>query len=97
MKVFDYKLDDNFDLVFDADGDFVEAESTTQHQQLLLLTEKSEWDGLPTVGVGAINWIMDERPGDLVSEIRGQFERDGMRVGKLRFLSPQNFEVQAEY
>jgi hypothetical protein len=97
MKVFDFKLDDSFDLVFDADGDFVETESTTQHQQLLLLTEKGEWDGAPTVGIGAINWLMDERPGDLVSEIRGQYERDGMRVGKLRFMSPQNFEIQAEY
>lgn len=97
MKVFDVKLDDSFDVVFGADGDFLETESTTQHQQLLILTEKGEWDGAPTVGIGALNWIMDERPGDLVSEVRAQYEKDGMSVGKLRFLSPQNFEVQAEY
>ena len=87
MLVYDIGLTDGFDLQMGADGDFVLKESTTQHQQLLLLTEKGEWDGQPTVGIGTINWINDERgqSGDLISEIGRQWKKDGMRVEKLAF------------
>jgi hypothetical protein len=98
--VYDIGLTVDFDLLFDANGDFQEIESTTQHQQLLLLTEKGEWDGQPLVGIGTINWINDERgqSGDLISEIRRQFEKDGMNVGKLAFnQNDGKFNGIAEY
>jgi hypothetical protein len=98
MTVFDYKLDDSFDLVFGADGDFVEAESTVQHQQLLLLTEKGEWDGNPTVGVGADTYINSEHPQELVLEVRRQFEKDGMRVdSQFSYLDFEKFNIPAQY
>jgi len=96
----DVLLDGDFDLLF-VDGDLVIGESTRQHQQLLLLSEKGEIREFPTAGVGLLSWTLDNRPGDLNGEIKRQFEQDGMTVqqvkvrvsaGELRTL-----EIEATY
>ena len=76
----DLLLNDNFDLQIQ-NGDFVIGESTRQQQQLLLLTEKGENRQYPTMGVGLSNWINDDKSkGDVVLEIKRNFEADGMKV-----------------
>jgi hypothetical protein len=80
----DILLDTDFDLQI-ADGDFVIGESTAQHQQLLLLTQKGEWKESPTVAVSAESFLKDEDETALLAEIKAQFELDGMTVNLLQY------------
>ena len=94
---FDILLDENFDLLF-KDGDLVIGESTRQHQQLLLLTQKGENREFPTTGVGLKNWTLDENPGDLNGEIKKEFEKDGMKVLQVKTTSNlSNMHLEAVY
>lgn len=73
-------LDASFDLLIQ-NGDFVIDESTRQHQQLLILTEKGENREFPTRGVGISNWLNDDTPsGDLNAAIKKEFIADGMKI-----------------
>lgn len=78
----DYRLDDDDDLAF-ADGDFVRAESTQQHQSLMLRLKKGELRRFPKTGVGLDDFLLDDNPGDVYGEIQRQFEADGMIVRKI--------------
>lgn len=73
----------DFDLLIE-NGDLLMGESTKQHQELLVLIAKGELREFPTRGVGIRWWLLDEQPGDLNSEIKREFERDGMRVDTMR-------------
>ena len=76
-------------------------ESTRQHQQLLLLSQKGEIREFPTVGVGVQNWILDNSPGDLNGEIKREFEADGMEVqqvkARVNSSGLSNLEIEAVY
>jgi hypothetical protein len=61
-----------------------------------LLTEKGEWKEDPRVGVGSQNWLLDETSGEYRSEVKRQFERDGMKVLKLSG-NVNNLIVEAAY
>lgn len=85
------------------DGDFllegqdlVIGESTTQHQQQLLLTYPGEWKQNPLTGVGLTDWLNDERSRDLVTEIRRQFKSDGMTVAEIGY-EQGKLKIDAEY
>ena len=81
----DLLLDENFDLQI-VDGDLVIGESTRQHQQCILLLEKGENRQFPTIGVGIKNWLLEDfAQGDLVAEIKRNFEADGMTVLGVKF------------
>lgn len=96
-KVYDFALDENFDLLI-KDGDFVIIESTMQHQSLLLLTTKLSWRPVPFVGVGTVDFLLDDNGTlDLESEIQKQFELDGMRVQSVTATDMENVEIKAEY
>lgn len=75
--------EDDLDLKFE-DGDLVIGESTRQHQRLILLSAKGEIREFPTRGVGIFDWTLDDSPGDLNSEIKRQFELDGMTVQQVK-------------
>lgn len=92
---FDILLDEDLDLLFE-DGDLVIGESTRQHQQLLLLSEKGEIREYPTRGVGLRSWILDDAMGSLNGEIKKQFELDGMKVQGVK-LSGTTLEIEATY
>ena len=70
---------DNDDLLIAA-GDFVVGETTQQHQSLLLRMKKGELRQYPKTGVGLDDFLLDDNPGDVYSEIQRQFEADGMVV-----------------
>jgi hypothetical protein len=69
----------NDDLVI-ADGDFVVAESTKQHQSLMIRLNKGEQRQFPKTGVGIDSFLQDDNPGDVDPEIRKQFEADTMTI-----------------
>ncbi len=95
MEVFDIRLTDDFDLLF-ADGDLSVAESTQQHQRLLLLSSKGDFKQSPEATVGLSAYIERTNPGELVREVRTLFARDGMRVERIK-IDTENLEIDACY
>ena len=91
----DILLATNFDLLFSG-GDFVTGESTRQHQQILLIVEKGELKEFPTQGVGTQSWLLDDTAGDYNAEVKREFERDGMKVLKVKG-DITNLEIEAVY
>jgi len=90
----DIALTGSLDLMI-ANGDFVAAESTPQHQKLLLLAQPGDIMQYPDTGVGIQTFLNDERD-DMVTEIRSQFEKDGMKVTSLHINGSQ-IEIEARY
>jgi hypothetical protein len=95
MNVFDILLDENFDLKFE-NGDIQIGESTRQHQQLIILTEKGSNRQYPTRGVGITNFINDDLVGGLNSVIKRELELDGMIVKAVQGIG-DNLIIEAEY
>jgi hypothetical protein len=81
----DIKLSEDFDLIIE-NGDFViNTNDLQQRQELLLLTDKSEWRESPLIGVGAANYLLDDKDAAALSaEIKRQFEADGQQVSLLK-------------
>lgn len=92
-EVGDILLSEDFDLKVD-NGDLVIGESTAQHQQCLLMAKKGDIKQAPTVGVDVFNEIDDERPEDLMRQIRLQFSKDGMKVDKLQVEQTANGKIK---
>lgn len=76
--------------------DLVIGESTSQHQQLLLLTYPGEWKNNPLMGVGLADWLNEERTGNLMTEVRRQFKGDGMEVKSISY-DQGKLKVDAAY
>lgn len=97
---YDILLDGDFDLAF-VDGDLSIGGSTRQHQNLILVSEPGEWREFPTCGVGIHSKLLGDNPGVVVSEIKRQFERDGMTVtlvkGKISPSGQAKIETDAYY
>ena len=93
MKDFLLDIDDDLQC---ANGDLVVGESTTQHQNLLLLSSKGAWKENPTVGVGAAGFLKDEDVNGLLAEIKEQFEKDGMKVNNI-YYSNDKITTDANY
>lgn len=91
----DYLLDNNCDLQI-VDGNFVRGESTQQNQKLLLITEPGAWKQYPTVGVGLMSFLKDDRQVDMMRAIRLQFAQDGMTIASLAF-EDNKVKVNASY
>lgn len=91
----DLLLNDTGDLLIQ-NGDVKIGESTLQHQNLLLLTTKGDWRENPLTGVGAAGFLKDENKGELLAEIKKEFEKDGMTVNALS-LDNENININAAY
>jgi hypothetical protein len=91
----DLLLDESGDLSLEG-GDLTVGESTLQHQSLLLHTTKGDWRENPLAGVGVAGFLKDELPGELLAEIKKEFEKDGMTVNSL-FLDDENININATY
>lgn len=92
----DILLDENLDLLI-IDGDFVIGESTSQHQKLLILSDKCEFKEVPMRGVGALRYLEDQTPDNLAREIRQEFSVDGMNVSKIKIETDLTIQVEATY
>lgn len=85
----DLLLDENNDLRIE-NGDVVFGGSDEQHRMLLLSTEKGAWKENPDVGVGLINYLMDDDIPGLKNEVRKQFIKDGMKVQHVSYEEATN-------
>lgn len=94
-KITDILLDNSGDLMFQ-NGDLVCGDSTKQHQNLLILTEKGEWKQNPTMGVGVSNYLLDDNYLPLKNEIEAQFEKDGITIESIQ-INNSKIQIIAEY
>ncbi|MBK6819834.1 MAG: hypothetical protein IPG85_09730 [Bacteroidetes bacterium] len=95
-KVQDILLDSFNDLIIE-NGDIKVGDSTEQHQTCLLLAAKGDYKQSPLVGVDIFHWLNDERPEDMMREIRIQFTNDGMRINKMEVDLPSKLTIDAPY
>jgi len=80
----DFRLNENGDLAI-VNGDFVIADATSQHQEHIIVAQKGEYKEFPEIGVGIENMVLDENPRKILTQIRRNFEYDGMKVNSLDF------------
>lgn len=98
--ILDLLLDETGDLLIE-NGDFVIDESTAQHMDLLLLSNKGEWRHSPSVGVGLRTFLNSpfgpvQRAG-LQREIQIQLEADGAEINTLSIDATGEMELSAQY
>lgn len=94
----DWLLDSDGDLsVGDGTDSIVFGLSDTQHQNLLLLTDKGQWKENPDCGVGAIKYLENEDAAGFMREIRVQFTGDGMKVTTLKIDKTGKVQIEASY
>ncbi|MGN6604569.1 MAG: hypothetical protein ACTHK8_19070 [Ginsengibacter sp.] len=67
------------------DNDLAVGFSDFQHQEHLLIAHKGSVKRFPDVGVGIENYDNDTEVDSMLSEIRAQFEGDGMTVKNLDY------------
>ena len=97
MAVKDFILDDDMDLSIKG-GDFEVGESSLQHQQALLLSEKGEYKQSPNTGVGITSYINgDNDADDLQTNIQKEFEADGIKISELKINAIDNITIKADY
>lgn len=92
----DFKLDETGDLLI-VNGDFVITDATLQHQEHIIVAQKGEYKEHPEIGVGISNILNDENPRDVITQIRRNFEYDGMEVKQLEFDAKGGIVVDAPY
>lgn len=92
----DILLNDDLDLRI-INGDFVVEESTSQHQKILILSDKGEFKEVPMRGVGSRRFLEDDTPDNLAREIRQEFYTDGMIVNKIKIESDLTIQIDANY
>ena len=85
-QMIDIALDTNEDATI-VSGDFVQEESTAQHQRQLILNNKGDFKQNPTICVGVSEYTDDENFSSLIRAISVEFTRDGMDVKSIT-LSP---------
>lgn len=98
-KQFDYLVDTDLDLVISPNGDLVKGECTLQNQHKILSLQKGELKHAPLMGVGVVNWLLDDEA-DLLTlnkEITAQFEADNQVIRKLDTSNLPTIKIEAEY
>lgn len=71
-------------------------ESTDQHQKDILIADKGHYKENPAGGVGAMGYLQDTQPENLLRAIYKEFTRDGMKVESVRVENKQ-IKVIAKY
>lgn len=95
--VFDITLDADFDLMI-KDGDFVNAESTKQHQECLLIAGPGDYEQNPLLGAAVFTFINDDEPVENIKKaIQKTFEADGMKISHLSINGSKNIDITASY
>lgn len=91
----DITLNQDGDIEF-SQGDILYDESSWQHQQDIIISNKGYYKESPATGIGVINFIHDNNPESFLRSIRKEFTRDGMKVKKVGIEHGQ-IKVEAEY
>lgn len=92
----DFLVDKDGDLRI-VNGDFVIGDATLQHQEHILLAHKGEFKESPEIGVGVSDYLLDENFKKALSEIRKNFEYDGMIINELSIDNKGNLNIDANY
>jgi len=92
----DFLLDENYDLAT-SNGDFVCGNSDQQNQVLLLTSLPGDWKESPNIGVDVESYINTEDISGLLTQVKKQFENDGMTVIGLPKIENGKIKVNAEY
>lgn len=93
----DFILDDTMDLALSG-GDFRHGDATRQHQKLLILLSPGELRESPTVGVGALGFILEEDGFQAINgDIKRAFENDGMTVRAINVNQAGRLQIDAAY
>lgn len=92
----DILLDQDGDLAF-KDGDLVIGDATLQNQHLILVAHKGEYKDAPEIGVGITDALLEENPRRVLSQIRRNFEYDGMKVETIDLAENGNLIIDAVY
>lgn len=80
-----------------AGGDFLLGESSSQHQQHILLADKGEYKQFPELGVGILNMLLSEDATAFLIEAKRNFEYDRMQVNEIKFTNENTLIVEAVY
>lgn len=92
----DFKLGIDGDLDVSG-GDLATAESTVQHQRLLLLINKGELREFPVRGLGISSWLLrEDGGGSLNAAVKRELEADGMRVNQVNVRNG-DLQIDATY
>ncbi len=94
--VHDILLDESGDVMI-KDGDLCIGESTQQHARLLLLCQKGGLKLHPLVGVGVHDFLNNENPQNLKTEIRRQFKADSLVIKSLQVGNKGTIDIKANY
>jgi len=78
-------------------GDFIESESTSQHQRQLILNNKGDFKQNPTICVGVPDYMDDENFGNLIRAISIEFAKDGMDVKRIELTPAGVIKSNAYY
>lgn len=92
----DFLLDETNDMSLN-NGDFALGDASLQHQNHILMAQKGEYKESPEIGVGILTELLNENPRELLTQIRKNFEYDGMKVKTLKFASNGNIVIDASY
>ena len=95
-QMIDIGLDSLEDLTF-VGGDFAMPESTSRHQQELILNNYGDFKQNPTICVGAFDYMDDEHFQNLIRAISIAFSKDGMDVKSLALSSSGVINSDAYY
>ena len=94
-------MDLDIRVVRDANGlilsGFVVGNVTAQNQQIILLSEKGEIKESPKMGVGLNSHLDDDRPSELLREIRQNLTDDGQKIETIRINDAGKLEIKSGY
>ena len=90
------------DILLDINGDlntpFKRGESSLQHQELLLVTDKVGFKETPNGTVGIETYLNENEFDKMVDEIRDVFTKDGMILTKISYNeSTEDLNYEANY
>jgi hypothetical protein len=77
-----YTPDGDIDL---SSGDIRYIDGTEQHKLTVLLARKGEIIHNADIGVDAMEYLLNEEPGDLLREVRRQCRKVGMIITRVNF------------
>lgn len=72
--------------------------SDLQHQEHIIVAQKGSLKRYPDRGVGIVDFVNDSEIDALTSDVRAEFEKDGMTVEKVNYSEDTtNLEYEAHY